>query len=216
MPISIRMFAVAGMLVAYSCAQSLAGQADFDPDGSATWAAGPRGPWININPDGSWRLRSKFSTPVEFADRRGIAKAQIIAEEKAKAALVRFMKQDVASARVVTEIQNDLNKATQERATESKATITKTDTRTVIENLTEITSSIAAATLRGVVILEEGYDDNTKEAWVVVGISNKTVDAARATQRMIDSPAPGNRSNSDNSSLGMQPSEVRRFPQKDW
>lgn len=192
-----------------------AGEAAIQADGSGTWAASPRGPWIEFNADGSVkRIYSRYSTPVEFADRRGINKAQIIAEEKAKGEIVRFMEQGIASTRVVTEIQNDINKATQERQTGTKATVTKIDSRTVVENLTEVTASFAAGKLTGVIVLENGYDEKTQEAWVVVGMSEKTINAARAVQRMNTNPKAENRTGPD--SMGMQPSETRKSPQKDW
>ena len=104
------------LMVITLIAPSWAGEVARQEDGSTVWQAGVDGVEIEWNPDGSVkRIYSRYSTPVEFPDRRGIAKAQIIAEEKAKAGIVRFMEQSVASTRVVTEVQSDLNKATQER-----------------------------------------------------------------------------------------------------
>jgi hypothetical protein len=193
----------------------VAGEANLKDDGSLTWQAGVDGVEIEWNLNGSVkRIYSRYSTPVEFADRRGIAKAQIIAEEKAKAGIIRFMQQSVASTRVVAEVQSDINKATQQRSSGNPSAVHKTDERTLIETLTEVTASFAAGTLRGVIVLEKGYNDKAEEAWVVVGISEKTLKAASATKRMIDGP---NSVNSDGSnSLGTQPSEVRRSHQKDF
>jgi hypothetical protein len=153
---------------------ALAGEVSVETDGVVTWQSGVDGPKIEWNADGSFRrISSRYSTPVEFADRQGIYKAQIIAEEKAKAAIISYIKQDLTASRVVNEIQEDLNKATQERTTGTSARVSKTDTRTIVSNLTEVTTSAAAGSLRGVIVLEKGFNTKTEEAWVVVGISDK-------------------------------------------
>ena len=207
---------VLGMLIVAMCGvPSWAGEVTVQNDGSTTWQAGVDGVEIEWNADGSIkRVYSRYSTPVEFPDRRGITKAQIIAEEKAKAAIVGFMNQSVSSTRVVTEVQADLNKAVQERQTGASAIVRKIDQRTLVEALTEVTASFASGKLSGVIVLEKGYDDKAQEAWVVVGISQKTIKAAREVQNTIADPNIGNRGGRD--SMGMQPSEIRRSNQKDW
>jgi hypothetical protein len=147
---------------------SWAGEVTVETNGSMTWKAGVDGVELEWNPHGSMkRIYSRYGTAVEFADRRGINKAQIIAEEKAKAGIVRFMDQNVSSARLVTEVQNDVNKAVQQRETGGAAHVKKVEDRTVIETLTEVTSSFASGNLKGVIVLEKGYDEKTEEAWVV-------------------------------------------------
>lgn len=215
--------AVLGLWVALAWAgPGWAGDASLQSDGSVTWQAGVDGVEVEWNPDGTMRRAySRYGTPVEFGDRRGIKKAQIIAEEKAKAAIVRFMKQAVVSSRIVTEIQNDLNKATQTRETNSPANVKKVDERMLIENLTEVTGSFAAGTLAGVKILESGYDDKAEEAWVVVGISERTIGAARGLERMNADQRPGSAASGGPGAAGAgsiktQPNEVRRSTQKNW
>jgi hypothetical protein len=195
-----------------------AGTVQDEAGGGVTWQAGVDGVEIEWNPDGSLRrLSSKFSTPVEFNDRRGISKAQIIAEEKAKAAIIRFIEQASSSTRVIAEVDNDLSKATQERETGKATSVRKVNERTLIENLTEVTASYSSGELHGVIVLEKGYDDKAEEAWVVVGISDKTIKAARAVKSMgqgQDQQRPSSGSEVD--VLGHQPGEVRRSNQKDW
>lgn len=196
-----------------------AGDASTGPDGVVTWQAGVDGIEIEWNPNGSVkRLSSKYSAPVEFTDRRGIYKAQVIAEEKAKAAVIRFIKQELASTRIVAEIQNDVNTATQQRRTGGSSQLTKTDTRTVAESLTEVTSSFASGTLSGVIILEKGYNEKTEEAWVVVGISDKTIRAAQGV-RTMSNPNPTNSESltpGGNGTITKQPGEIRRLNEKNW
>jgi hypothetical protein len=62
--------------------------------------------------------------------------------------------------------------------------------------------------------LEKGYSDKTDEAWVVVGISDKTIKAARGVKTMGQEPKPHSTGGPDE--LGNQPSETRRTKQKDW
>ncbi len=191
-----------------------AGEAILDDKGGITWQAGVDGIEIEWNQDGSMkRLYSRHSVPVEFPDRRGITKAQIIAEEKAKANIIRFINQSATSTRIVAEVQADINKATQNRQTGEKAVIKKVDDRTVIESLTEITTSFASGNLRGVIVLERGYDSKLEEAWIVVGISEKTTAASRGVKDMIDNPG---KTRPLSSSLGIQSSEVRKSKNQDW
>lgn len=201
--------------LALSSGFAAAGSVQEQEDGNTVWQAGIDGVEIEWNADGSVkRISSKYSTPVEFGDRRGISKAQIIAEEKAKAAIVRFLDQTSSSARIITEVDNDLQKATQERETDKKPNVKKLNERTMIETLTEVTTSFASGHLKGVIVLEKGYSDKTEEAWVVVGISEKTIKAARGVKEMGQEQRPGIAPGADQ--LGKQPSEIRRSNQKDW
>jgi hypothetical protein len=190
-----------------------AGSVEDQTNENVVWQAGVDGIEVEWNNDGSVRrISSKFSTPVEFGDRRGISKAQIIAEEKAKAAIVRFLNQDVASGRIIGEVQYDLNRAIQNRESGEKPKVKKLDDRTMVEALTEVTTSFASGHLKGVIVLEKGYSDKTDEAWVIVGISEKTIKAARRITEM-GREQHDDSGGSDN--LGKQPSETRRT-QRDW
>ena len=75
--------------------------------------------------------------------------------------------------------------------------------------------------LKGVVVLENGYDEKAQEAWVMVGVSQKTIAAAEAARKMISgSPAggatspmtPPDKSKGDEGSAPNDriPSEIRR------
>jgi hypothetical protein len=75
----------------------------------------------------------------------------------------------------------------------------------------------ATGHLKGVIILEKGYSDKTDEAWVVVGISDKTIKATRDVTG-LGQERPARRVGPDEvpDELGRQPSEERRTRQKDW
>lgn len=83
-----------------------------------------------------------------IADRRGIRTATIIAEEKAKAEIIRFLEQEVATGRVIEEVESTLSTATQE-SPGGVTNVSKVDERNVIESVAELTSSASAGTLRG-------------------------------------------------------------------
>ena len=58
--------------------------------------------------------------------------------------------------------------------------LSTTDQRNVVQGLTEFTGSVSTGILNGVVVLESGFDPKQKEAWVVAGVSDKTIAASRA------------------------------------
>jgi hypothetical protein len=202
----------------FGAVSAFGGSVEDHADGSTVWQAGVDNVEIEWNSDGSVkRISSRYNTPVEFGDRRGISKAQIIAEEKAKAAIIRFLNQTVSSTRVVTEVQHDLYRTTQERESGKKPSVQKQDQRTMMEALTEVTASFASGHLKGVIVLEKGYSDKTDEAWVVVGISDKTIRATRDVTGM-GQERPARRVGPDElpDGVGRQPSEERRTRQRDW
>jgi hypothetical protein len=88
----MRNFGLAALLVLATAQTAWAGDVVVEADGGTRWQAGIDGVEIEWAPDGSVkRLYSRYGQPVEFADRRGVSGAQTISEEKAKAAIVRFM-----------------------------------------------------------------------------------------------------------------------------
>lgn len=171
-------------------AQSSAEQQKIQDRGDGfSWQAGVDGVEIEFNSDGSVRrIFSRYAHEVTIGDRRGIRTATVIAEEKAKANIVRFMEQQVKTGRVVTEVESVLTKTIQERTNDAK-NVASVDTRVVGQNLSEVTASYASGALTGVVVLETGYDDKRQEAWVVVGMSEKSIRAATAVKKMT-TPGP--------------------------
>jgi len=198
---------------------AVAGDVKRDAEQEVHWQAGLDGIEIEWGQDGAFnRIYSGFFQPVKFPDRAGISKAQLIAEEKAKAAIVRFMNQEVSSKRLVEQVDTDLETATrtQDGAGDKMSKETK---RKMVETLTEITTSYASGKLRGVIILEKGYDEKKAEAWVKVGISRKTMNAAQGLSSAISAgerPAAAAPADAASTSNLRQSSEVRKTNQKDW
>jgi hypothetical protein len=213
--IGVLCVAILGMSAAW------AGEVKEGADGGAVWQAGIDGVEIEWGSDSSFnRIYSRFAQPVAFPDRQGISKAQIIAEEKAKAAIIRFLDQQIVTGRAVTEVQNDMNQSTRVKNGDND-TITKTSQRQMVENLSEVTSSFSSGHLRGVIVLERGYDQKEELAWVKVGISRKTMAGADALKNALDRPASANTPSNaaptaGSNSTRLPGSEVQKSQQKDW
>lgn len=133
-------------------------------------------------------VKSTYHHPVEFPDRRGVNKAYIIAEEKAKANIARFMSQTVATSRIVTELDKSQSQSNRDRSGDGE-NWTKENSRTVSESLREVTTSGAAAVLRGVRILERSYDEDAEEVTVVVGINRQSQAGAQQLESGLQAPA---------------------------
>lgn len=142
---------------------------------------------VELRLDRSGKLLSIKSThqhPVEFQDRRGINKAYIIAEEKAKANIARFMNQTVSTSRVTTELDDSTSLSSRNRSNSGESW-TKDNSRKVTESLMEITTSQASAILRGVRVIERSYNEKNEEVSVVVGINRESAQAAQQLQKGI-------------------------------
>lgn len=183
---------ISGLMSTVALAAALTAGAAFGqavekrPDGSVVWQAGINGVTLEFNADGSVkRIFSKYSHPVGIDDKRGVHTATIIAEEKAKGEIVRFLKQEVESGRTVKEFEDTASNSTQQK-TATGETLTTTDQRNISQSLSELTSSYSTGKLSGVVVLESGYDEKEKEAWVVVGLSDKTMAASQAAQQSLE------------------------------
>ena len=94
----------------------------------------------------------------------------------------------------------------------------------MISSLSEITSSVSAGSLRGVIILERGYDEKGEQAWVKVGISKKTMATSGALEKALqgsdgqETPKSGQPAPEQpelDPSLNNTP-EVQRYGKDDW
>ncbi len=147
-------------------------------------------------------LKSTQSHPVEFPDRRGISKAYIIAEEKAKANIARFKKQMTSTTRLVDE--GDASESNSKRSKSNEGdTWSKENTRKVNESLREITASSAQMLLEGVRVIGQSYDEKKEEVTVVVGINKQSVQAAK---QIGDSFGQPKQTNNGPSNIGSFPS----------
>jgi hypothetical protein len=189
-------------------------------DRSNQAVVGDDGLGVELRFDADGTLLSVKSTqhhPVEFPDRRGISKAYIIAEEKAKANIARYMRQVSSSSRTVTEIDDSLSKTRRTDGSEGKSW-DKENTRRVIETLQEVTGSSARAVLDGVRILERQYDEKAEEVKVVVGINRQSQAGAAQLRKGLgqtDSAQSAQGVQGAGGSFPAQPAERRRAKDAD-
>ena len=218
--------------VTQSQAAATRNEVSLSNQGIVTWRNAANGVTVEWYPDGRLRrLYSRYSHPVEFPDRRGLNTAYVISEEKAKAGILRFLEQSAYSERYINEVQSDFSQAAQKRESGLKPIVNKTDERKFAQSLREVTGSKVSGTLRGITVLERGFDENAEEAWVMVGFSDRTIQAARAVRQMIDgqlvsgspvSPAMGGTMNQPANPVrspdGMTPMghEIKSSISQDW
>jgi len=210
-------------IFALTCALPLsfpatAGELTEADDGTIEWHAGIDGVVIEWGEDGEFsRIYSGYTQPVTIPNTRGVRTAKTIAEEKAKAAIVRYLEQTVVSQTLTTEVTADVESASAASVNGGTVQHSSSATSTMLSSLGEFTSSYAKGTLRGVIRLEEGYDQSTGEAWVKVGFSNKTMRAARSVRDAIANDGREPPSASASSGDSRTPSShVRKTEQKDW
>lgn len=116
--------------------------------------------------------------PVSFADSAGINKATIIAEERAKGAMVRWQSQRQSVGRSVESVDTDISTSTRVIDGDGNS-ISDITGREVTNTLRQLDSSFASANLSGVVRIREVYDREKGEVCVAVAYSEKTINAVK-------------------------------------
>lgn len=199
---------------------SKAGEVGALPDGRIAWEAGVDGVVIEWGDDGSFeRIYSQYTQPVSIPNSRGVRNAKTIAEEKAKAAIVRFLEQSVSTERLTAEVSKDIESAVSQSSNGGDVAFSDSATSTAMTSLEEFTSSYASGELRGVIRLEEGYDPSAGEAWVKVGISKKTMRAAASVRSALAEDGQANSADADTAAERHRKSQsghVRKSENKDW
>lgn len=119
------------------------------------------------------RVVSVYRQPVKFADRSGVRKATVIAQERAKGNIVRFFSQNQTTMREVEEVDQGGEDAT--RIVDSNGdVVTRTITRNQSEILRQLDASFAVSNLKGILQIEESYDKELSEVCVAMGFSAKS------------------------------------------
>lgn len=187
------------------------GQVQLNANGSTTLKLD--GLDMDFDEAGNWSaIYSTYTQPVEFPDRQGIKKAQIIAEEKGKAQIISFLNQEISSERLVEEVDKTVQNAERNQGTGKDDKLTRTSQRQMVSSVKEFTRSFASGNLRGVTILGTGYDEKAEEVWVKVGLSRKTIGIANDLGQSLQN-GPSSRSSSAQApspnNVPVQPSEDR-------
>ena len=172
---------------------------------------------IEFDASGDWsRMYSTYRQPVSFPDRVGLRKAYTIAEEKGKAQIIRFMKENVTSERLVEEVTKESQTAVRKQNGKTES-VDRTTQREMVESVKEFTRSYSEGVLRGVTIMEQGFDEKNEEVWVKIGLSRATAQlGAKLKNDLADPKGPpkaggnaGNQSADSSASSLKQGSEVR-------
>ena len=143
------------------------------PDNRASISTGEKGIELIFDKNGRLlTITSTFFQPVASMDRRDIAKAYVIAEEKAKASVARFFNQSISASRVISELDES---ATTMRGTgdDGVKSWSKESSRRVSESLTEVITSNSSAILKGVQVMSRSFDQMNEQVKVVVGITKE-------------------------------------------
>ena len=137
---------------------------------------------IESGANGEWeRIYATGVQPVEFPDRRGITTAQRIAEQRAKAEIVKFFDQEMSAETIVSEMEATTQVSTRQLGSSGES-FGKESQRVLATSLSEVLRSYSSSTLRGVMVLESGYEEASEEAWVKVGISRGSLAMASAAR----------------------------------
>ncbi|MEJ5208739.1 hypothetical protein [Denitratimonas sp. CY0512] len=197
-----------------------AGEIEAQNNGGTAWRAGIDGVVIEWSDDGDFsRIYSGYTQPVSVPNTRGIRNAKVIAEEKAKAAIIKFLEQTVATETLTSEVSSDIENTSAQSQNGGPVNYSTETASKMISSLSEFTSSYAKGTLRGVIRLEEGYEASTSEVWVKVGFSNKTMRAASSVREAISNdgkPAHPALMDGEVGTGSAVKSHVRKTEQKDW
>jgi hypothetical protein len=172
--------------------------AKVTPENQASFSDDGLGVEFRTDKDGKLlSVKSTYQHPVEFPDRRGIAKAYKIAEEKAKGNIARFMEQSVKTSTLITELDESQSQSNRSRSN-TGATWNKDNSRKVTESLLELNGSNASAVLRGVRVIERTYSAENEEVTVVVGINKESQQGAQQLQNGLGTGETNNGSSSNN------------------
>lgn len=200
---------IAALASVFAAPPSLAAQAASAPAGAPETLV-LDGLEIEFDESNDWvRMYSTYRQPVSFPDRAGIRKAYTIAEEKGKAQIIRFFRQNVTSGRLIEEVNSEAQTAVRRQVNGSDS-VSRTTQREMVESIREFTSSYSEGTLRGVTVVEQGYDEVAEEVWVKVGLSRTTMRLGAQMQQEMANPRGASGTARDSSKKPMtQPSEVR-------
>lgn len=157
----------------------------------------PDGATIKLFPDGGYQIIAVGTGVYDFNDPDDIKDARKEAEMRAKAAIAKFLKEDIATTEGMEEASKKV-KSVSSDGQNTSTSVSKTSVKTAMESI----RNSASALLTGVVVLQDakiptpGKDGGTCK--VMVGVSSKTTAAANAAANGIsgslgaraDAPAP--------------------------
>lgn len=162
---------------------------------SGLWAAGqdikdaPDGAAIKLFPDGGYQITAVGTGVYDFNDPDDIKDARKEAEMRAKAAIAKFLKEDISTSEGMDEASKKVKSVSSDGQTQSTS-VSKTSVKTAMESI----RNSASALLKGVVVLQDAKIPNEGKdggiCKVMVGVSSKTTAAATTAADDLASPKP--------------------------
>lgn len=168
------------------------------------------------------RVISVYRQPVKFLDRSGVRKASVIAQERAKGAIVRYFSQFQTTMREIEEVDQDGEDAT--RIVDSNGDVT---TRTITRNqsavLRQLDASFAASNISGILQIEESFDKEMSEVCVAVGYSAKSNEMVKKSKEWMkgNTGSGSSEGSADSGAASMKPgnqsiNSYSRVRKDDW
>lgn len=133
---------------------------------------GPEGVTIELSDDAPHkliRLRAVGESDIPVGDRKDVQRATKVATLKAKAAIAKYVGEDISTEEVVQQISESMQETNGQ---------TSTVTRNDVERLVETIRDSSSAFMKGVIVLEQAVDSANKRVLVTVGTNDKTQKAA--------------------------------------
>jgi hypothetical protein len=174
---------------------------------------GPEGVTVEMEDEAPYRfvrLRAVGESDLLIGDRRDVQRATKVATLKAKAAIARYLGEDVKTEEFVEQIS--------ESAQQSNGKTT-TVSRNDVEKLVETIRNSSSEYMKGILVLEQNVDQRNKRVIVTVGTSDKSQRTADLMKKAFNrdstyrSLLPGIATDEIQSEVADQ--EVRRSEQYD-
>ena len=157
---------------------------------TVAWSAGqdikdaPDGAAIKLSPDGSYKITAVGTGVYDFNNPRAISMARKQAEMRAKAAIAKFLKEDLSTKEGMDEACKNASSMSSDGQGQSSSASMETVSTTM-----ESIRNSADALLTGVVVLQDEKipSGNGGSYRVMVGVSSKTTAAANAAANGVAS-----------------------------
>jgi hypothetical protein len=142
----------------------------------------PDGASIKLFPDGAYQITAVGTGTYDFNDPDDIKDARKEAEMRAKAAIAKFLKEDISTQEGMGEASKKVKSVSSDGQNQSTS-VSKTSVKTAMESI----RNSASALLTGVVVLQDAKipSGNGGTYKVMVGVSSKTTAAANAAANGI-------------------------------
>lgn len=129
---------------------------------------GPEGVTIELENDAPYRfvrLRAIGESNLLIGDRQDVQRATKVATLKAKAAIARYLGEDVKTEEFIEQISESA-----QQSNGKSTTISRND----VEKLVETIRNSSAEFMKGIIVLEQNVDQTGKRVLITVGTSDKT------------------------------------------